>query len=338
MPKPIFDKKNIIITGGAGFIGSHLAEQLIKENKVICIDNLITGEEQNIDYLLRFPDFKFINHDITQPIDLESIPELEKFKINFQGIQEIYHMACLSSPAAIDAHPIETSLANSLGTKNILDLAVKYNAKFLLRSSSCVYGLTPPNQDSTSESYVGPYDHLSARNAYIEGKKYAESLTKNYIDAYKIDAKIARVFNVYGPRMKMNDGRIMPDLIMKGLANEPMEIPGDENLKNSFCFVADLVEALIKFMETNEQGPINIGNPEAVFMADVAKKIKELTESTSEIVFTKEDKRAIKSLIPDITLAKEKIGWFPITLLDTGLKIIARDIRASEHLIGYYSK
>lgn len=338
MPKPIFDKKNIIITGGAGFIGSYLAEQLIKDSKIICIDNLISGDEQNIDYLLRFPDFKFINHDITQPIDLENIPELEKFKINFQGIQEIYHLACPSSPKAIDDHPMETLLANSVGTKNILDLADKYKAKFLFTSSSYVYGLAPSKQISTSEGYIGPYDHLSSRSEYIEGKKYAESLINSYRKIHKLDAKIARVFNVYGARMKMNDGRIIPDLIMKSLANEPMEIPGDENLKNSFCFIADLVEALIKFMETNEQGPINIGNPEAVSMADVAKKIKELTGSSSEIVFAEEDRRAIKSLVPNIDLAKEKIGWFPITLLDVGLKIIVRDIRASKHLIGYYSK
>jgi UDP-glucuronate decarboxylase len=338
MAKPIFDKKNIIITGGAGFIGSHLAEKLIKNNKVICIDNLITGDERNIDYLLRFSNFKFINHDVTNPIELESIPELEKFKINFQGVQEIYHLACPSSPVAIDTFPIETLMANSVGTKNILDLAVKYKAKFLFSSSSYVYGLTPPNQTSTTESYIGPYDHLSARNAYIESKKYAESLISNYRKVHKIDAKIARIFNTYGPRMKIDDGRIIPDLIMKAIANKPMTIPGDEKLKNSFCFVADLIEALIKLMETTEQCPINIGNPESVAMVDVAKKIKELVKSDSKIVFSKPDKKAIKSLIPDISLAKEKIGWFPITLLEKGLKIIVQDIKASKHLVGYYSK
>lgn len=338
MSKPIFDKKNIIITGGAGFIGSYLAEQLIKNNKVICVDNLISGDEQNIDYLLRFPDFKFINHDIAQPIDLENIQELEKFKINFQGIQEIYHLACPASPKAIDEYPIETLLASSIGTKNILDLAVKYKAKFLFSSSSYVYGLAPSDQISTSESYIGPYDHLSPRSEYIEGKKYAESMINSYRKVYKLDAKIARMFNIYGPRMKIDDGRIIPDLIMKSLANAPMEIPGDENLKNSFCFATDLVEALIKFMETSEQGPINIGNPQAIAMVDIAKKIIELTDSTSKIVFSKADTRSIKSLIPDITLAKEKIGWFPITLLDDGLKMIVQDIRASKNLIGYYSK
>jgi UDP-glucuronate decarboxylase len=338
MAKPIFDKKNIIITGGAGFMGSHLAEKLIKDNKVICIDNLISGDERNIDYLLQFPDFKFINHDITEAIDLENIPELEKFKIGFQGVQEIYHFACPASPVAIDTNPIETSLASSVGTRNILDLAVKYKAKFLFASSSYVYGLTPPNQTLTPESYVGPYDHLGPRSAYIEGKKYAESLIANYQEVHKMDVKIARIFNVYGPRMKMNDGRIIPDLVIKALEGKPLEIPGDENLKNSFCYIDDLVEALIKYMATSEQGPLNIGNPEGVAMVDVAKKIIQLTKSKSEIILAEYDKRAIKSLVPDLSLTKEKIGWFPITLLDTGLEAIVKDIEASKHLIGYYSR
>lgn len=334
----IFDKKNVIITGGAGFIGSHLAEELIKDSKVICIDNLITGDESNIDYLLQFPNFKFINHDITKPIDLEEIPELEEFKISFQGIQEIYHLASPSSPVTIDKYPIETSLVNSIGVKNILDLTVRYKAKFLQTSSSYVYGLTPADLKFVSESYVGPYDNLSSRCSYIEGKKYAESLIKNYRDVYNLDAKIVRMFNVYGPRMKAGDGRIIPDLIIKALAGESMIIPGDESLQNSFCYITDLVEALVKYMATDDHGHVNVGNPESLSMMEVANKIKKLTNSNSEIMLSEPDRYALKSIVPDISLIREKIGWFPITLIDTGLDIIVRDIQTSKNLLGYYSR
>lgn len=337
MAKLIFDKKNIIVTGGAGFIGSHLIETLIKSNKVICIDNLSTGNERNIDHLLQLPDFHFINHDINKPLDLEDIPELEKFKIPFQGIQEIYHLACPASPVAIDSDPIGTSLASSVGVKNILDLTIKYKAKFLFTSSSYIYGLTSDEQEFVPESYIGPYDHLAPRSAYVEGKKYAESLINDYKTIHNLDAKIARIFNVYGPRIKINDGRIVPDLIMKALDNQPMVIPGNENLRNSFCYVTDLVEALIKYMETAETGPMNIGNPESMSLVSVAQKIKNLTDSTSEIVFADFDKYAIKSIVPDISLAKEKLGWFPITLIDQGLDIIIKDLQASKHVLNYYN-
>jgi UDP-glucuronate decarboxylase len=338
MPNLIFDKKNVIVTGGAGFIGSHLVEELIKHSKVICIDNLITGNESNIDYLLRFPNFKFINHDITKPIDLEQIPELEDFKINFQGIQEVYHLACPSSPVAIDTYPIETSLTNVYGTKNILDIVTKYKSKLFFSSSSYVYGLTPDNLKYVSESYVGPYDHTEKRASYVEGKKMAETLVLDYQAKHNLNVKIGRVFNIYGPRMKPDDGRIIPDMIMKALNNEDLIIPGDENLQNSFCFVEDLVEAILKLMEIEGNLIVNMGNQESVTLTTVAKKIIELTNSKSQFKYTTYDKKALKSIVPDISLIKEKIGWFPITLISTGLEVIVKDIEATKHLVGYYSR
>ena len=220
MKEVIFDRKNVLVTGGAGFIGSHLCDELVKTCKVICVDNFITSDEKNIDHLLVDPNFAFIKHDMTELIELEKLPGLQKFKIEFQGIQEIYHLACPTSPINFEKNRYNTLLANSYVIKNVLDLAVKYKAKFLHFSSSVVYGPRQKDNLKIKETNLGHADVLSPHSCYNEGKRFAESFVMNYKDIFKIDAKIIRLFRTYGPRMKLNDGQMIPDFIYNALENK----------------------------------------------------------------------------------------------------------------------
>jgi len=318
--QPIFEKKNILVTGGAGFIGSHLCDELVKESKVICVDNFISGSEENIDHLLQNPDFQFIKHDVTKPLDLETLPELEKFRVKFQGIQEIYHFACPTSPKNFEQAIIETALANSLGVHNILELSIKYKAKFLLASSAVVYGPRDLGNPYFSEDYHGNVDQLSPRACYDEGKRFAETLVTTYQRAYNIDTKIARIFRTYGQRMKLEDGQMLPDFVFNALENKDLTIYGDENFSSSFCHVSDIIQALIKLMKSGESGPINLGSDIEYKIVDVAKKVIELTGSRSKIIFEKPLLFMTPLGLPDITLAKERLSWFPIKLLEDGIQ------------------
>lgn len=318
--KPIFEKKNILVTGGAGFIGSHLCDTLVKKDKVICIDNFISGDEKNIDHLLQNPDFQFIKHDINQPINLDELAELEKFKVKFQGLQEIYHLASPTSPKDFEKTRIETVLTNSVGTRNILDLAVKCKAKFLLSSSSVVYGPRDLKILHFKEDYLGQVDQLNPRACYDEGKRFAETLTNTYAQVHSLDAKIARIFRTYGPRMKLKSGQMLPDFVFNALDNKALEIYGDESFSSSFCHVSDIVQGLIKMMKSGEAGPINLGSDLEYKIVDVAKKVIELTESKSKIVFKKPLLFMTALGLPDITLAKERLSWFPVVLLEEGIK------------------
>ena len=321
MPKKaIFEKKNILVTGGAGFIGSHLCDELVKTSKVICIDNFISGDESNIDHLLQNPDFEFIRHDVTEPLDFEQLRELEKFQVKFQGIQEIYHLACPTSPKDFEKTRIETVLANSVGIRNILDLAVKYKAKFLLTSSSVVYGPRDPSNLYFKEDHLGLVDQLSPRACYDEGKRFAEAMTSTYGQVYNLDTKIARIFRTYGPRMKLKTGQMLPDFVYNSLENEELVIFGDESFSSSFCHVSDITQGLIKMMKSGEAGPMNFGSDLDYKIFDVAKKVIELTNSSSKIVFKKPLLFMTPLGLPDITLAKERLGWFPIVLLEEGIK------------------
>jgi len=216
MPKQvIFDKKNVLVAGGAGFIGSHLCDELVKTDKVICVDDFLSGSEHNIDHLLANPNFIFIHHDLSQPLDLSQSADLKKFKIEFQGVQEIYNLACPMSPRRFLENRLATLLANSYAVKNLLDLAVKYSAKFMQFSSSVVYG---PRQEATTgrklrESDLGLVDQLSERGSYDEGKRFAETLVANYRSLYNVDARLLRLFRVYGPRMEADDDQMIPDFI-----------------------------------------------------------------------------------------------------------------------------
>lgn len=330
----IFEKKNILITGGAGFIGSHLCDELIKDNNVICLDNFSSGDESNIDHLLADPGFVFVKHDIIEPIDLEKLPELQRFKIEFQGIQEIYHLACPMSPRDFDKNKIDTILANSVGVKNILDLANKYKSKLMHFSSSVVYGVDREGTDRVSESDIGCIDVLSERSAYDEGKRFAETMVINYIDKLGIDGKIARIFRTYGPRMKLNDDQMLPDFINNALDNKPLNILGDNTFSSSFCYVSDCVDAIIKFMNTDMIGPINIGSDVVVNITDLALQIIDMIGSKSEINYVDEVLFMKPLTIPDISKARNELGWLPVISLNKGLEKTIYELRASKGLKG----
>ena len=339
--KAIFEKKNILVTGGAGFIGSHLCDELVKKNKVICIDNFISGSEKNIDHLLQNPNFQFIKHDINESINLEELSELAKFKIQFQGVQEIYHLATPTSPKDFESKRMDTVLANSVGTRNILDLAVKYKAKFILASSAVVYGQRDKKVKLVKEDYVGKIDQLGPRACYDEGKRFAETLTKTYEEIKGIDAKIVRIFRTYGPRMQLGTGRMLPDFVLHALENKDLEIYGDKNFSSSFCHVSDVVQGLTKVMKSKETGPINIGSDLEYKIVDVAKKVIELTNSKSKVVF-KDSLLFMTPLgLPDISFAKERLGWFPIVLLEEGVQGAIDYFRAHKSIVdtsGQYKK
>jgi len=327
----IFDKKNVLVTGGAGFIGSHLCDELIKNSKVICLDNFSTGDEKNIDHLLAEPDFEFIKHDITEPIDLEKLPELQKFKIEFQGIQEIYHLACPTSPKKFEENKLATMLALSYGVKNVLDLAVKYSAKLLHFSSSVIYGPRRQTNEKISESDPGVVDILSARGCYDEGKRFAETLAENWRQVHKIDAKIMRLFRVYGPRMKLNDGNLIPDYIDSALDNKDIVIPG-ENFSSSFCYVSDCVDAAVKLINSNLNEPVNIGSDIDVRLVKLVEIIKKYLNSKSTIGFGDSQLFMTSLCLPDIALARNELGWMPVVTLEKGLEKTINDLRASKGL------
>ncbi len=332
--KAIFDKKNVLITGGAGFVGSHLCDELVKDNKVICLDNFSTGDERNIDHLLSDPNFEFVRHDITKPINLEEIPGLQKFKIQFQGIQEIYHLACPTSPKNFKKNIIGTILANSYGVKNALDLARNYNAKFLHFSSSVVYGPRREGNPKIKEDDYGSVDILSERSSYDEGKRFAETIVHNFSKVYDVDAKIIRVFRTYGPRMKLNDNQMVPDFIRDALDNKDLVILGDENFSSSFCYVSDLIDVAIKVMESEFSGPFNVGSDVEVNLKEVAKKIIDYISSNSRITYAEEDLFMTPLCMPDISKVRNELGWMPVVTLDKGLEKTIEDLRASKGLKG----
>ena len=335
MPKSvIFDKKNVLVTGGAGFIGSHLCDELIKEAKVICLDNFSTGDERNIDHLLADPNFEFVKHDITAPLDLEALPELQKFKIQFQGIQEIYHLACPMSPKDFNKNIIAILLANSLGVKVALDLAVQYKAKFIHFSSSVVYGPRRDNNIKIKEDDKGQVDLLSRRSSYDEGKRFAETVVANYRDNFKIDAKIIRLFRTYGPRMKLNDGQMIPDFVSQALADKDLVIYGDKDFASSFCYVDDCVDAVIKMMSSDLRGPINIGSDVEVNLTDLAHKIISNIGAKSNINYTDEMLFMSPLCLPDISQARNDLGWLPVISLEKGLEKTIYELRASTGLKG----
>lgn len=314
-------KKNILVIGGAGFIGSHLCDELIKYHHVICVDNFISSSPGNIDHLLQNPNFVFIRHDIVTPLDLESFPELEKFRVKVKGVAEVYNLACPTSVKEFANTKIPTLETNAWGTRNALELARNYQAKFLHFSSSVVYGGRAEDKKFFHENYFGYVDFLSPRACYDEGRRFAESQVVTYRDVYKLDAKIIRVFRAYGPRMKLFDGQMVPDFITNALDGKDLVIYGDKNFSTSLCYVSDVVDAAIKMMESEEAGPINIGGIDDYNLYDqVASKIIELTGSSSKIVFEPPLLFMTTLGLPDITLAKEKLGWLPVVTLADGLK------------------
>ena len=299
-------KKTILITGGAGFIGSHLCKKLSVNNKVICLDNLFTGSIKNIQELLNHDNFEFVDHDITKPY----------FRDN---IDEIYNLACPASPIHYQFNPIKTIKTCTIGVINILGLAKSNNAKILQASTSEVYG--DPKQHPQAEEYNGNVNCLGIRSCYDEGKRCSESLFVNYHKEHKLKIKILRIFNTYGPNMASNDGRVISNFIIQALKNENITIYGTGNQTRSFLYIDDLVEAMIKMMnsEDNLIGPINIGNPNEISINSIANKIINLTNSKSKIEYKKSLEDDPKKRNPNINLAISKLGWQPFFNLNEGL-------------------
>lgn len=333
--KPIFDKPNVLVTGGAGFLGSHLCEALLARAKVICVDNFTSGSQRNIEHLLRREDFIFLKHDVTVPLDLAAFPELARFKAQFQGIQEVYHLACPTSPKDFEDLRVETLLANSYGTVNALHLASQYGAKLLLASSSVVYGRRVQGGGYQREDHYGIVDHLSPRACYDEGKRFAETAVATYRQQYRIDAKIARIFRTYGPRQRLRIGEMLPDFIVNALEGKDLTIYGDESFTTSLTYIGDIVSGVMKLMESDEAGPMNFGSTEEYKIADVARRIIARTNSSSQIRFVDPLLFMAPQSIPDIGLARDRLGWLPVTRLDDGLQTSIEYAQAHRDLLGY---
>jgi UDP-glucuronate decarboxylase len=330
--KVIFDKKNVLVVGGAGFIGSHICDELVKDHKVICLDNFITGDERNIDHLLVDSNFVFIKHDISKPIDLENLPDLQNFKIQFQGIQEIYNLACPTSPKEFENNININLLANSYAIKNIADIAEKYNSKVLHFSSSVVYGPRIKEKIKVDEQYVGKIDLLSERSSYDEGKRFAESMLFNYKKTKNIDVKIIRLFRVYGPRMKISQGHMIPDFINNALDGKDLELYGDSSFVSSFCYVSDVVDASLRVMEGEKIGPYNIGSDVDISLVDVANKIINIINSKSEVIYREKLLFMTPLCLPEISKIRNELGWMPIVTLDNGLELTINDLKANKNI------
>lgn len=330
----VFDRKNILVTGGAGFIGSHLCESLVKGSNVICLDNFSSGNETNIDHLLSNPNFRFIRHDINSPIELNDFKELEGFKIRFQGIQEIYHLACPHAPTDFEEHEEATLLVNTVGMKNILDLAKRYSSRVVHFSSAVVYGPQPVDQHLFSENEIGSVNQLSPRASYDEGKRISETFAAYYARRYKIPITVIRLFRTYGPRMPIDKGHMIPDFIRAALDGKNLTIFGDENFTTSMCFVSDVVDAAEKAMKVKENFRVfNIGSPETFTLSFVAQKIIDSLESRSEITYAHPLLMMTPLGIPDISEAKKVLGWVPLVSLENGLAKTIEYVKAEKSLL-----
>ena len=321
MDTPIFEKKNVLVTGGAGFIGSHLCERLLKEAKVICVDDFSNSDPTNINHLLQYPDFEFINYDVSKPLDLESYDELNKFKVKFQGVQEIYHLACPTSPKDFESLKMKTLAANSTAMFNTLDLAVKYRAKYVFASSSVVYGDATDARNVFKESDQGLVDHLSPRACYDEGKKFAESAVETYHQVYGIDAKIARIFTTYGPRMRLFQGLLIPDFIVDAMEGKDLVVYGDESFSTSLCYVDDVITGFTKLMASDPEIKVaNFGDDKIVRIVDVANMIVQKMNSTSKVTFENSLLFLTKKGAADLSYVKDTLGWMPLVRLEDGLE------------------
>ena len=297
----------ILLTGGAGFIGSHLCDLLIRNgHSIICMDNLITGKKENIQHLLDNPNFKFIEHDVTKYIDV-------KEKIDY-----VLHFASPASPVDYLKYPIKTLKVGSLGTHNALGVAKKHGAKFLLASTSEVYG--DPLVNPQPETYWGNVNPIGPRGVYDEAKRFAEAITLAYHRSHGIDTKIVRIFNTYGPNMRDHDGRAIPNFIDQALKGEALTVYGNGSQTRSFCYVSDLIDGIYKLMNSDLNEPVNIGNPNEMTLIDLAKKIIQLTGSKSKIEYKPLPINDPKVRRPDIAKAKKELNWQPVVALNDGLK------------------
>lgn len=328
-------KENILVAGGAGFVGSHLCERLLKKYNVICLDNFSTGNEKNINHLVQSPDFEFVKQDLSQPFDLEKMPELEKFQINVKGFYAIFNLACPTSAKNFEKYKIATLDANCCAMKNVMELVIKHKSKFVHVSSSVVYGDREKVGGRVKESEEGVVNHLTPRGCYDEGKRFAETVVATYHQVHKTDYKIARVFRTYGPRQRLFDGEMVPDFIVDATKNKDLVVYGNESFKTSMVFVSDVVDALEKLMNAKANfGPVNIGSDVDMKIIDIAKKIIEMTGSKSKIAHKKELPFITELVVPDISKAKKELGWMPLVRLEDGLKKTIDYTLAHKELLG----
>lgn len=300
-------QKRVLVTGGAGFLGSHLCDKLIDRGyEVLCVDNFFTGSKQNIIHLLDNKRFELLRHDVTFPLYVE--------------VDEIYNLACPASPIHYQFDPIQTTKTSVYGAINMLGLAKRVKARILQASTSEVYG--DPAQHPQTESYWGNVNPIGIRSCYDEGKRCAETLFFDYYRQHKIDIKIVRIFNTYGPRMHPNDGRVISNFIVQALRGDDITVYGDGKQSRSFCYVDDMISGLIKMMEETEfgfTGPINLGNPKEFTILELAETIIRLTNSKSKIVFKDLPQDDPRQRQPDISLAKTRLNWEPTISLEEGL-------------------
>lgn len=312
------NRNRILVTGGAGFLGAHLCDRLIKDgNDVICVDNLFTGRKENICHLLDNPHFEYIHHDIINPISIEC--------------DQIYNLACPASPAQYQKDPIYTTKTAVYGALNMLELAKSTGARILQSSTSEVYG--NPERSPQTESYWGSVNPIGPRSCYDEGKRVAETLFFDYHRKHDVDIKVVRIFNTYGPGMDIGDGRVISNFIVQALRGDDITIYGDGSQTRSFCYVDDLVEGMMRMMGSGNvlKGPVNIGNPEEITIRQLAEKIIELTGFRSKMVYVELPMDDPMQRRPDITLAKKELGWESEVDLEDGLQ---RTITYFEEMIG----
>ncbi len=299
--------KRILVTGGAGFLGSHLCDRLVEEgHDVLCLDNLFTGAKQNISHLIEKPNFELIRHDLVEPILLE--------------VDEIYNLACPASPIHYQFNPVKTVKTSVMGAINMLGLAKRVKAKILQASTSEIYG--DPTVHPQTESYWGNVNTIGIRSCYDEGKRCAETLFFDYHRQNRVNIRVVRIFNTYGPRMHPNDGRVISNFIVQALANSDITVYGRGEQTRSFCFVDDLIEGLVRMMNAPDDfvGPVNLGNPDEFSILELAQMVIRLTGSQSKIVFEPLPQDDPLQRQPDISLAKERLKWEPTLNLEQGLK------------------
>jgi dTDP-glucose 4,6-dehydratase len=296
-----------LITGGAGFLGSHLSDKLIERGwDVICMDNLVTGAAPNIAHLVSHPRFRFVQHDVTRYINVDD------------HLDAVLHFASPASPDDYLKLPIPTLKVGALGTHNTLGLALAKKAKYLLASTSECYG--DPEVTPQPETYWGHVNPIGPRGVYDEAKRFAEAMTMAYHRYHKVDSRIVRIFNTYGPRMRLNDGRALPNFLYQALTGKPITVYGSGKQTRSFCYVADLVEGLMKLLDSNEHEPTNIGNPQEITILEFAERIRELTHTKAEIIFKPLPQDDPKQRCPDITKARRVLNWEPKVGLAEGLR------------------
>ena len=312
-------RSKILVTGGAGFLGSHLCERLLAEGHyVLCVDNFYTGAKANIARFLGNPHFELLRHDVVTPLFVE--------------VDEIYNLACPASPIHYQSDPVQTTKSSVIGAINMLDLAKRTNARIFQASTSEVYG--DPDVHPQSEDYWGSVNPIGVRSCYDEGKRCAETLFFDYRRQYSLKIKVARIFNTYGPRMLLNDGRVVSNFVVQALRGEPITIYGSGKQSRSFCYVDDLIEAAIKLMASRDEltGPVNLGNPVEISILDLAQRIIDLTGSRSTLVFKPLPSDDPTQRCPDIDLARRELAWEPQTALEQGL---VRTITYFDELMGH---